>query len=110
MSISDRSYNIQVYGEIGDGSRTKTAKGSFKLRIVNPCRLPEYLTIMTTPLQTDLSYILFQPAIQFRHEPFTVNSNQLILDLCGEISYIARFEGVTIGEVSMPMSYDQQAL
>ena len=82
---------------------------SFTLTVKNPCIDPAYVTIGTTALPTGKSYTLymFDPVAkyEFSHDAFAINASPAALAICGDLTYIANFEGTLIDEITEPMAY-----
>ena len=87
------------------------ARVSFGIRVINPCNLPDYVSIKKPPLQQEIiDYILSSApdknGLSFEHEPFIVSTFPIEHTLCGTLTYAPTFAGRLLSKETKPISYN----
>ena len=64
------------------------------------------MRIVSKPLPTGLSYILYDTKLTFNHDPFDIETSPIQHNFCGDLSYTVLFNHNMIGDNSNPMTYE----
>ena len=103
-------YTVTVTGVAGNISEV-SGFTSFALKVKNPCINPAFVTIDSKALPTGEEYTLHELKVtggySFTHTAFEIVTTPISHTLCGDLTYVATFESITINTTTKPpMEYD----
>lgn len=97
-AVSSSIYNTSA--------QTKTDSGAFTVTFANPCLNPQFVYIRAPTLTDyDEGYYVYDVLRLFEpHDPFEIITVPNMHNLCGDLSFIAKFDGQPVD--GDPLDYD----